>query len=144
MGAPKGNDYAVGNEGGRPPIFSEDEEGIEALDNLCIKYFEELPNTKPPTVTGLTLAIGFSAKSTLYEYAKKEVFSNSIKKALTKIEQFHEEATAMGDKCTGNIFVLKNFGWHDTVRTEHSGYITPEKPLTPEEAKAKLKELHNK
>jgi len=121
MGAPVGNDYALGNDGGRPPIFSESKkEDIERLAVLCEKYFEELPQTKPPTVTGLTLFIGFSAKSTLYEYAKKEVFSNSIKKALTKIEQFHEEATAFGDKCTGNIFVLKNFGWHDTVKSETS------------------------
>jgi len=42
---------------------------------------------------------------------------------LTRIEQYHEIATSMGDKCTGNIFILKNFGWKDTSAVEHSGEI---------------------
>jgi len=147
MSAPKGNDFALGNNGGRPPIYDgSNEEDVKKLSELCESYFEYIkgevkedkveiePNvfetkttwvrqSEPPTVTGLTLYIGFSSKSTLYEYAEKQEFSHSIKKALTKIEQFHEIATSYGEKCTGNIFVLKNFGWKDNQGIEHSGEI---------------------
>lgn len=125
MPAPKGNKNAIGNNGGRPSIYNElNAEDVIKVSELCVEYFEQLPKiNEPPTVTGLTLFLGFEAKSTLYEYAKKVEFSNPIKRALLKIEQYHEIATSMGDKCTGNIFILKNFGWKDTVSTEHSGEI---------------------
>lgn len=147
MSAPIGNQNALGNKGGCPPYFDANNiEDIEKVSSLCIEYFEYIKgeykedefekepevlevkkewvrNPEPPTVTGLTLYLGFEAKSTLYEYAKKIEFSNPIKRALLKIEQYHEIATSMGDKCTGNIFILKNFGWKDTTSMEHSGEI---------------------
>lgn len=125
MSAPEGNQNAVGNNGGCPPYFDgNNPEDVEKLSNLCIEYFEQLPAVnEPPTVTGLTLFLGFDCKQTLYNYAKKIEFLDPIKRALTKIEQYHEIATSMGDKCTGNIFILKNFGWKDTINTEHSGEI---------------------
>ncbi len=125
MSAPLGNQNAVGNNGGCPPYFDgNNPEDVEKLSKLCIEYFEQLPTvSEPPTVTGLTLFLGFESKTTLYEYAKKIEFMNPIKRALLKIEQYHEIATSMGDKCTGNIFILKNFGWKDTIDTNHSGEI---------------------
>lgn len=136
MPAPEGNKNALGNEGGRPPYFDASKpEDVERLDNLCEKYFDELtkinmvrlegtPN-KPPTVTGLSLFLGFDSKSTLYDYSKKVEFSHSIKKALTIIEQYHEEQVAYGDKCTGNIFVLKNFNWRDSIDHTTGGEKLP-------------------
>lgn len=147
MPAPEGNQNAVGNNGGRPPYYDESKpEDIAKVTELCKEYFEfikgeykedefevepdefevrkeTIRNAEPPTVTGLTLYLGFESKTTLYEYAKKVEFANPIKRALLKIEQFHEIATSMGDKCTGNIFILKNFGWKDTIDTNHSGEI---------------------
>lgn len=119
MAAEKGNKYAVGNEGGRPPIHTDPKE----VERLCQEYFKkliELTVPKPPTVTGLTLYLGFADKSSLYDYAEKDEFSHSIKRALTTIEQYHEEAAANSDKCAGNIFVLKNFGWVDTKKIEQT------------------------
>lgn len=111
---------ADSNPVGRPPKLTDPE---KVMDD-CIKYFESVAEShRPPTVTGLTLFLGLDAKSTLYEYAKKPEFSNPIKRALTTIEQYHEESAAGGDKCVGNIFILKNFGWKDTIATEHSGGI---------------------
>ena len=83
MGAPEGNINALGNNGGRPPIYStESQEDIEKVSDLCVKYFEQLPEVnEPPTVTGLTLFLGFDTKTTLYEYAKKVEFMNPIKRA---------------------------------------------------------------
>lgn len=109
------------NKVGRPPIHTDPAE----VERLCIDYFlQALSESKPPTITGLTLHLGFAHKQTLYDYADKPEFTDSIKKAITKIEQFHEEKVAGGDKCVGNIFVLKNFGWKDRVETEVTGSQT--------------------
>lgn len=115
------------NLGGRPPIYEPTEENFVKVAQLCESYFDTIGD-KPPLVTGLTLHIGFESKSTLYEYAKKDGFSNPIKKALTRIEMFHETATAYGDKCVGNIFILKNFNWKDTQAIDLSGNVT-RKPI---------------
>jgi len=108
------------NLGGRPPIYESNQDGFDKVAALCESYFKELPTTEPPLVTMLTLHLGFADKSTLYDYAKKDGFSHSIKRALTKIEAFHEKAAAYGDKCTGNIFVLKNFNWKDSQAVDHT------------------------
>lgn len=150
MAAEKGNKYALGNKGGRPLIYDGDnEEDVFTVENLCEDYFtwirgeyEEIINPdepeditvktirkpEPPSVTGLTLHLGFESKSTLYDYSKKDMFSHSIKRALTKIEQYHEFRVGYGDKCIGNIFILKNLGWKDSVTTEHSGEIKTTAP----------------
>lgn len=129
----KGNKYALGNDGGRPPIYDGSKpEDVERLGKLCLDYFQYIKGVteeddilgegtrppQPPTVTGLALHLGFSSKSTLYDYGKQYMFSDHIKAALTRIEQYHEIAVSMGEKCTGNIFLLKNFGWHDSVKTD--------------------------
>lgn len=131
MAAAPGNKNALGNNGGRPPYYDASKpEDIETVTELCKTYFEILISEtfgKPPTVTGLALHLGFDCKNTLYDYAKKIEFSNPIKRALTTIEQYHEEMAAGGDKCVGNIFVLKNFGWRDTMDLNHGGQ--PENPI---------------
>lgn len=142
MAAEKGNKYAVGNDGGRPPIHTDPNE----VQRLIDEYFEYIegesqevikdvfdettgdmkPKTvtewirkpEPPTVTGLSLHLGFCDKSSLYDYAKKDMFSHSIKRGIARIEKFHEIKAAYGDKCVGNIFVLKNFGWKDRVEQD--------------------------
>lgn len=141
MAAPEGNKYALGNDGGRPPIHTDPEKVGFLVHDYFLWIEGEFKETKekitdedgnekteiirewvrrpePPTVNGLTLHLGFSHKSSLYDYAEKEEFSDPIKKGLTRIEKFHEIQTAKGDKCTGNIFVLKNFGWKDSVHKE--------------------------
>lgn len=124
MAAAQGNKNALGNEGGRPAFFENTPEDIERLENLCDGYFNYIKEiSENPTITGLTLYLGFESKTSLYEYSKKIEFMHLIKRAMTKIEQFHELKASEGDKCTGNIFVLKNFGWKDTISNEHSGEI---------------------
>lgn len=114
----------MGNPVGRPPIHTDPAE----VERLCNEYFEALKGRRwngmpePPTVTGLALHLGFCDKSTLYDYRDKPEFSHSIKKALSKIEQHHEFMVAGGDKCTGNIFALKNMGWADKVETKNEHY----------------------
>ncbi len=158
MAAPEGNKYGEGY--GRPPVISDPNQ----LDVLIIDYFEWIEGEKgtrdkvignddegkpiketeeyclrypePPTVTGLALHLGFADKSSLYDYKKKESFSHSIKRAITRIEKYHEIKASQGDKCIGNIFVLKNFGWTDKVDMS-----IDDKRLSPEEREARIQEL---
>lgn len=160
MAAPRGNKNAKGH--GRPPFFKETEEDLEKLEALIADYFEwikgeyemrtititdkegnvkEEPykfwtrDPEPPTISGLAYHLGFSDKYALYQYRDKDYFNHSIKRALGKVEKHHEMNIAHGDKCTGNIFALKNMGWKDRNETDITtgGEKLPDgKALTPE------------
>lgn len=123
---------------GRPRIF----ENLEDLEQAIYDYFfpveiiEEKTAAgvfaregkgrginKKPSVTGLSLSLGFADKTTLYEYRDRPEFSYPIKTALTLIEQYHEERLSENN-VTGAIFALKNMGWKDKTEQEHSGNLT--------------------
>lgn len=106
---------------GRPPIFSDPNELQLKIDGFFLACTEA---KERPTVTGLTLHLGFADKSTLYDYRDKENtdFSHPIKKALTKIENELEKRLE-NNSVAGIIFALKNMGWKDKQETEHSGSI---------------------
>lgn len=120
---------------GRPRIYNDVEElekAIEEYFNIPItKSIETFAGTetiptgeteriKKPTVTGLALHLGFADKTTLYEYRDREEFSYPIKKALTRIEQYHEEGLSESN-VAGRIFALKNMGWKDKQDVELTG-----------------------
>lgn len=75
---------------------------------------------KPPTVAGLALYLGFADRSSLYEYKARPDFAYAIKRAVTEIECFAEEQLHLSSS-TGAIFWLKNHGWTDKTKLEHSG-----------------------
>jgi hypothetical protein len=110
MAAPIGNKYALGNTGGRPPMF----ESPEELLTLVSEYF----NTDGKhTITGLTLFLGFESRSSLDAYCdKNEVFKYILKRAKLTVENSYERSGQAFD-----IFALKNMGWKDKTETEHSG-----------------------
>lgn len=114
MPAPKGNQYAIGNKGGQPPLYS----CAEDLENKIIEYFDYCnENNEPLTVTGLALFLGFESRQSLYDYKKKNVYSYIIKRATLVIENGYEK-NLHGDKNTGSIFALKNMGWIDTHKVD--------------------------
>lgn len=123
MAAAKGNKYAKGlTNSGAPPKWTDPKK----LHERIVEYFEyikgdesEERTEEPPTVTGLALFLGFSAKSTLYEYSKKQEFSNSIKRGLMLIEQNYE-FHLYAKNSTGSIFALKNMGWKDQKHYDHT------------------------
>lgn len=107
------------NLGGRPLKFS----SVDELQSKIDAYFEEMKNIlyinadgapvfEPLTITGLALALDTTRK-TLMEYEERDEFSNTIKKAKTRIENFAEKRL-FGSAPTGAIFALKNYGWKDT------------------------------
>lgn len=93
---------------------------------------------KPYTVSGLCLYLDI-CRDTLCEYEKLEKFSDTIKKAKNRIENWIEEHSLNGDlNPTVSIFNLKNnFGWKDKQQVEHSGElkfeVKPNDLLAPED-----------
>lgn len=116
--------------GGRPPKFKSvdeiagkaeqyfmdcagtllmDEEGRPALD----KWGEPVYlNRRPPTVTGLALAMGFSGRQQLLDYQSKREFADTITRAKARVEQYAEERLFDRDGQRGAEFSLRcNFRW---------------------------------
>uniref|UniRef100_A0A6M3L292 Putative terminase small subunit n=1 Tax=viral metagenome TaxID=1070528 RepID=A0A6M3L292_9ZZZZ len=109
MAAPKGNQNALGNEGGRPPFYDDPLK----LQIACDTYFQDCKRDKTPTtITGLALALGFSTRKSLLDYEDKVEFVNIIKKAKLKVECEYEKRLS-GNAPTGAIFALKNMHWQD-------------------------------
>ena len=88
------------------------------------KYFNECDKKNEPyTVTGLCLALDI-CRDTLSEYVKDKKFSDTIKKAKLKVENYLEKHLITDSSTTGIIFNLKNnFGWKDKQELSHSGSI---------------------
>lgn len=136
---------------GRPPKYKtkeEIEEKIEAYFKECegeiLKDAKEEPildkfghpviiNQKPPTVTGLALALGFLSRQALLNYQGKKEFNDTIMRAKTKIEAYTEERLFDRDGVNGAKFSLvNNFkGWNEKQQTE----------FDQEEQKAKIERI---
>ena len=116
---------------GRPKKYIE----AELMQEKINKYFKECDNKNEPyTVTGLCLALDMT-RETLREYLKNEQFSDTIKKAKLRVENYLEKHLITDNSATGIIFNLKNnFGWTDKQQVEHSGNINnPFEGLSTEE-----------
>jgi len=112
--APKGNRFALGNNGGRPRIYASPEE----LELKVVEYFEEASENKwDLTITGLALYLGFCSREMLYEYQNRDEFSFIIKKARLAIENGYESGLHTF-KYGGAVFALKNMGWKDKTEVE--------------------------
>jgi len=127
MGAPKGNKFALGNEGGRPAMW----DNVDELEQKIIDYFgtckpivEEgnIIDFGTPTITGLALALGFASRQSIYDYKGKEEFAYTIKKALLRVENGYEKRLSHNG-ATGAIFALKNMGWKDKQEVEQTGQM---------------------
>lgn len=116
---------------GRPRKYTESEIMQKKINN----YFKECDkNNEPYTITGLCLVLDI-CRDTLLEYTKNEEFSDTIKKAKLKVENYLEKHLITDNSTTGIIFNLKNnFGWKDKQELEHSGNINnPFEGLSTEE-----------
>ena len=126
------------NKTGRPPKYNSKEEIQEKID----KYFKEcdgkvLENSKnepifdkngmpiivpgrPPTITGLALALGFSNRQSLLNYQGKREFFDTITRAKARVEQYAEERLFDKDGANGAKFSLANnfSGWKEKTQLE--------------------------
>lgn len=131
----------VGKQVGRPPIYktaNEIEEKIDAYFKECegeilkddngktvLNKFGNpvVINRKPPTVTGLALALGFTSRLDLLRYQGKEEFRNTITRAKSMVEQYAEERLFDRDGSNGAQFSLRNNfkGWDADKKNDDSG-----------------------
>lgn len=88
-------------------------------------------NQRPPTVTGLALALGFSTRLSLLNYQGKKEFMNTITRAKARVEAYAEERLFDRDGSSGAQFSLRNNfkGW--TEKTE----------LDEEEQQARIEQI---
>ena len=129
---------AAKNVGGRPPKYTCKEEIEEKID----AYFKEcdgevlkddngtpilnkwgqpiIVNQKPPTVTGLALALGFSTRLSLLNYQGKAEFMNTITRAKSMVEAYAEQRLFDRDGSNGAQFSLRNNfkAWRDKTLSE--------------------------
>lgn len=115
---------------GRPPKWK----SVEELKNQIEAYFISIEDPdkpgyylRPPTITGLALALG-TTRQTLLEYEgevegrddKDPRFADTIKEAKVKCEQWVEENAMIGKaNATFSIFNLKNnYGWRDKTEQD--------------------------
>lgn len=126
--------------GGRPPKYEDPQEmqrlvelyflackvkqngETKALEDLADDDLEIVSGIDDvyPTVSGLALTLNLTRQG-LIEYAEKQEFSDTVKRAKQKIESFLEQRL-YGNAPTGTIFNLKNnFGWKDQKELELGG-----------------------
>ena len=122
MAAPKGNQFAVGNNGGRPRKF----DSANEMYSAGLAYINQtLAEEKHLTFTGLCIALGI-VKNTYWDYedgkydTDEQVFSTPLKDLKQRVENY-AESRLFGNNPTGAIFALKNYGWKDKTETEITG-----------------------
>lgn len=129
------------NKAGRPPKYKNKEE----IEGLIENYFKECEGElfldedgnpvitekgvilykvppKPPTVTGLALALGFTARQSLLNYQGKKEFMDTITRAKSYIEEYAERRLFDRDGVQGAKFsLINNFkGWSDKSKDDSS------------------------
>lgn len=112
---------------GRPLIFKTPEEMQKKIDEYftaCrgVPYTEEdgTPITnkwgmviykvapKPPTITGLALAIGLNSRQALLNYEARDAFNDTVTRAKAFVEEYAEMRLFDKDGANGAKFALAN------------------------------------
>ncbi len=75
---------------------------------------------KPPTVTGLALALGFTSRQALLNYTAKKEFVDTITRAKSRVEEYAEARLFDRDGVQGAKFnLINNFkGWSEKPRED--------------------------
>lgn len=131
------------NKGGRPPMYETAEEMQEVID----RYFEDCEGklytdesgepkldrfgneiylgAKPPTVTGLALAIGFNSRQALLNYEAKPEFIDTVTRAKARVEAYAEARLFDKDGANGAKFSLANNfrSWKEKQEIEMTGNV---------------------
>lgn len=99
------------------PIPMKDASGKPYIDNKG----NEMYDLNPPTLSGLALHLGFVNRASMYDYELRGEFSNTIKEARSRCEQWVESNGLKGNTPPAMaIFALKNYGWTDKPEKQES------------------------
>lgn len=101
----------MAHAGGRPLKFKD----VEELQTRIDEFFE---SDEQPLITSLALWLDTDRK-VLIDYEERPEFSNTIKKAKLRCEQYVEQKLMGTGNATGAIFNLKNnYGWVDKTEQD--------------------------
>ena len=99
------DDYFEGCKG-EPLIF----DGIAVTDKNGVPV---IIGAKPPTITGLALALGFTGRQALLDYQARPEFADTVTRAKARCEEYAESRLYDKDGANGAKFSLGcNFGWN--------------------------------
>ena len=74
---------------------------------------------KPPTVTGLALALGFASRQAMLNYQGRKQFNDAITRAKARCEAYAEARLYDRSGANGAKFSLRcNFGWSDATEKD--------------------------
>jgi len=131
MGAALGNQYAVGNDGGRPAMFTDPAEMQKKIDKWLLSCKTALKDNdgnivvdgngeivyraiKPIQIIGLTKALGFNSRTSLLNYKDKDEFMDIIIRAKMECEDFAVDMSYTKEGFNGAKFnLVNNNGWVD-------------------------------
>lgn len=136
--------------GGRPPKYRSPkamQTAIDAYFDSCVgeilrddegkpmvgkSGLPVMKGQRPPTMTGLALALGFADRSSLLDYKAKPRFEAVVRRAISRIEQYTEERLFDREGSAGARFSLQNNfkGWKQgtevTLNTAEGGDVMSE------------------
>lgn len=96
-----------------------DEEGDVVLDKYGYPIYKR---PRPPTITGLALALGFTSRQSLLNYQAKGEFVDTITRAKSRCEEYTEGRLYDRDGQRGAQFSLEvNFNWRKPKDDESGG-----------------------
>ncbi|QNO18824.1 terminase small subunit [Caproicibacterium amylolyticum] len=135
---------------GCPPRYKT----VEQMQKVINTYFEECKGTplldakgepvlnkfgypimldrRPPTVTGLALALGFTSRQALLNYQAKPQFFDTVTRAKSRCEDYAESRLYDKDGSNGAQFSLRNNfkGWSEHPEVQQSTVTVEDDPLT--------------
>ncbi|MCI1951780.1 MAG: DNA-packaging protein [Clostridiales bacterium] len=88
---------------------------------------------RPPTVTGLALALGFNSRQALLNYqARSKAFNDTLTRAKSRCEEYAEARLYDKDGSNGAKFSLANNfkGWSDHPEAQQSAVAVEDDPIT--------------
>jgi len=109
---------------GRVMMYETPEELKRCVDAYFASCVTNDEISKPPTMSGLALALGFKSRTSLVDYANRDEYSEIIETARLMVEVSLEESLVSGMPAAGLIFNLKNnFSWKDKTEqtVSHNG-----------------------
>lgn len=153
MAAPKGNLFALGNNGGKPPKYDSVETFASKLGEY-LEYEDEIRGVDPKTgqgkglytIEGAALFLGFESRQSIYDYAKKDEFSYIVNRFNLFLTDWNVKKLYWGGTFMAAQFWLRNWGGYTDEVTQNQKVtgkrevvvIKSDAPLSNSEADVKL------
>jgi hypothetical protein len=126
MAAPRGNLFAIGNNGGRPPMYKTSQEIAEKIAEY-LDWEDEAKGLDAKgtgkgiyTLSGCALFLGYCSKASMDDQSKRgDEFSNVISRFKLFMTHWNEQKLYWGGTYMGSQFWLRNWGGYKDESTQN-------------------------